>query len=173
MSEAGPETIRRAHAVRPLAAVQSEYSPWARHLEARVPPPLRELRIGLVPFAPLGRGFLTGEVRSETAFAEGDFRRDNPPFTGGNFRRNLRIADEVVAGAAEADATPARGALAWLLSQDGDIAPLPGTKRVDRVEENTAADRIELAAAHIEKLNSLPAAAGATHHEAGMQLLER
>ncbi|GGX48480.1 hypothetical protein GCM10010341_82660 [Streptomyces noursei] len=173
LSEAGPETIRRAHAVHPLAAVQSEYSLWTRHLEARVLPLLRELRVGLVPFAPLGRGFLTGEVRSETAFAEGDFRRGNPRFTGENFQRNLRITDEVVAVAAEVDATPAQVALAWLLAQDGDIAPIPGTKRVDRVEENTAADRVELAAAHIEKLNNLPAAAGTTHHEAGMRHLER
>ncbi|MEU4223489.1 aldo/keto reductase [Nonomuraea sp. NPDC026600] len=173
LSEAGPETIRRAHAVHPVTAVQSEYSLWTRGLEGRVLPLLRELGIGLVPFSPLGRGFLTGKIRSTDEFEEGDFRHGNPRFTGENFQRNLRIADEVEAVAAEAGATPAQVALAWLLAQGDDIAPIPGTKRVSRVEENTAADGIQLTAEQIDKLSSLPPAAGDTHPESGMRMLER
>jgi aryl-alcohol dehydrogenase-like predicted oxidoreductase len=173
LSEAGPDTIRRAHAVQPVTAVQSEYSLWTRGVEDRVLPVLRELNVGLVPFSPLGRGFLTGTIRSTDQFDESDFRRDNPRFTGENFQRNLRIADEVQAVAAEAGATPAQVALAWLLAQGDDIAPIPGTKRVHRVEENTAADGIALTAGQIDKLSSLPPAAGETHGEAQRQMLER
>ncbi|MFC5833904.1 aldo/keto reductase [Nonomuraea insulae] len=173
LSEAGPETIRRAHAVHPVAAVQSEYSLWTRGLEERVLPLLRELRIGLVPFAPLGRGFLTGKIRSADGFKEGDFRHGNPRFTGENFQHNLRLADEVATVAAEADATPAQVALAWLLAQGDDIAPIPGTKRVSRVEENTAADGVQLTTQQIDKLSSLPPAAGDTHPEAGLRMMER
>ncbi|WP_399880416.1 aldo/keto reductase [Streptomyces sp. BBFR51] len=173
LSEAGPDTIRRAHAVHPVTAVQSEYSLWTRGVEERVLPVLRELGIGLVPFSPLGRGFLTGEIRSTDQFDEDDFRRDNPRFTGENFRRNLAIADEVQAVAAEAGATPAQVALAWLLTQGDDIAPIPGTKRVTRVEENTAADGVTLTSEQIDKLGGLPPAAGETHTEAQARLLER
>ncbi|MET8274934.1 MULTISPECIES: aldo/keto reductase [unclassified Streptomyces] len=173
LSEAGPDTIRRAHAVHPVSAVQSEYSLWTRDPEDRVLPLLRELNIGFVPFAPLGHGFLTGTIRSIDDFKEGDFRHGNPRFTGENFQRNLRLADEVQAIATEAGATPAQVALAWLLAQGDDIAPIPGTKRVHRVEENTAADGIRLTAAQLDRLTSLPAAAGATHTEAGLRMLER
>ncbi|WP_329398719.1 aldo/keto reductase [Streptomyces lydicus] len=173
LSEAGPDTIRRAHAVHPVTAVQSEYSLWTRGVEERVLPVLRRLTIGLVPFAPLGHGFLTGRIRSTDGFKEGDFRRGNPRFTGENFQHNLRLADEVQAVAADAGATPAQVALAWLLAQGDDIAPIPGTKRVHRVEENTAADDIQLTAEQIDRLSSLPPAAGETHTEAGRQLLER
>ncbi|MFE4057565.1 aldo/keto reductase [Streptomyces sp. NPDC059096] len=173
LSEAGPDTIRRAHAVHPVTAVQSEYSLWTRGLEERVLPVLRELNIGLVPFSPLGHGFLTGTIRSTEEFAEGDFRYGNPRFTGENFRRNLRIADAVQAVAADAGATPAQVALAWLLAQGDDIAPIPGTKRVHRVEENTAADRLRLTAEQIATLGSLPSAAGETHPEVARRLLER
>jgi len=173
LSEAGPDTIRRAHAVHPVTAVQSEYSLWTRGLEQRVLPVLRELGIGLVPFSPLGRGFLTGTIRSTEDFKEGDFRYGNPRFTGENFRRNLRIADEVQAVAAEAGTTPAQVALAWLLAQGDDIAPIPGTKRVRRVEENTAAVGVRLTTEQIDKLSSLPPAAGETHPEGARQLLER
>jgi len=173
LSEAGPDTIRRAHAVHPVTAVQSEYSLWTRGLEERVLPVLRELGIGLVPFSPLGRGFLTGTIRSTEDFKEGDFRYGNPRFTGENFRRNLRIADEVQAVAAEAGTTPAQVALAWLLAQGDDIAPIPGTKRVRRVEENTAAVGVRLTTEQIDKLSSLPPAAGETHPEGARQLLER
>ncbi|MDX2702084.1 aldo/keto reductase [Streptomyces sp. PA03-6a] len=173
LSEAGPDTIRRAHAVHPVTAVQSEYSLWTRGVEERVLPVLRELNIGLVPFSPLGRGFLTGTIRSTDQFDEDDFRHGNPRFSGENFQRNLAIADEVQAVAAEAGATPAQVALAWLLAQGEDIAPIPGTKRVARAEENTAADGITLTAGQIDKLSSLPAAAGDTHTAAQAQMLER
>lgn len=173
LSEAGPDTIRRAHAVHPVSAVQSEYSLWTRGVEDRVLPVLRELNIGLVPFSPLGRGFLTGTIRSADQFDEDDFRRDNPRFTGENFARNLRLADEVKAIAATAGVTPAQIALAWLLAQGDDIAPIPGTKRVTRVEENTAADAVELTAEQLDKLTGLPPASGDTHTEAQQQLLER
>lgn len=173
LSEAGPETIRRANAVTPVTAVQSEYSLFTRDPEARVLPTLRELGIGFVPFAPLGRGFLTGAIRSTDGFAEDDFRRDNPRFTGENFQHNLRLADEVKVVAAEAGATPAQVAIAWLLAQGDDIAPIPGTKRVHRVEENSAADALRLTPAQLERLTSLPPAAGATHTEAQLKMLER
>lgn len=173
LSEAGPDTIRRAHTVHPVSAVQSEYSLWTRGIEDRVLPVLRELGIGLVPFSPLGHGFLTGTVRNEDDFEEGDFRRGNPRFTGENFRRNLALADEVQAIAADVDATPAQVAIAWLLAQGDDIAPIPGTKRVIRVEENTAAERLQLPAGVLARLSSLPPASGDTHTEAGLRMMER
>ncbi|MET7696497.1 aldo/keto reductase [Streptomyces sp. NPDC005485] len=173
LSEAGVDTIRRAHAVHPVTAVQSEYSLWTRSIEEQILPTIRELGIGLVPFAPLGHGFLTGKVRSADNFSESDFRHGNPRFTGENFQRNLRIVDEVEAVAGEVGATPAQVAIAWLLAQGEDIAPIPGTKRVSRIEENCAADDVELTAAQIERLSSLPPAAGDTHTEAGKRMLER
>jgi len=173
LSEAGPDTIRRAHAVHPITAVQSEYSLFTRDPEARVLPVLRELRIGFVPFSPLGRGFLTGTVRSTDQFAANDFRADNPRFTEENFRHNLRLADEVAAIAGRIGASPAQVALAWLLAQGDDIAPIPGTKRVTRVEENTAADAVHLTEEQLTALSSLPPAAGDTHNEAQMRMMER
>jgi len=173
LSAAGPATIRRAHAVHPVAALQSEYSLWTRDPEAEVLPLTRELGIGFVPFSPLGHGFLTGRIRSTGQFGDGDWRATNPRFTGENFRRNLRIADEVEAVAAEAGATPAQVALAWLLAKGDGIAPIPGTRRVSRVEENTAADGIELTAGQISQLDDLPPAAGDHHEEADMRLLGR
>ncbi|MBW8698023.1 General stress protein 69 [Streptomyces sp. MBT84] len=173
LSEAGPDTIRRAHAVQPVTAVQSEYSLWTRGIEERILPVLRELNIGLVPFSPLGRGFLTGTVRSTDQFDASDFRRDNPRFSAENFQRNLALADEVQALASQVGATSAQVALAWLLAQGDDIAPIPGTKRVSRVEENTAADAITLTSEQINTLSSLPPAAGNTHTEAQAQMLER
>ncbi|RFC77549.1 aldo/keto reductase [Streptomyces sp. AcE210] len=173
LSEAGPDTIRRANAVTPVTAVQSEYSLFTRDPEARVLPALRELGIGFVPFSPLGRGFLTGTIRSTEGFDKDDFRRDNPRFTGENFQHNLRLADEVQAVAAEAGATPAQVAIAWLLAQGDDIAPIPGTKRVTRLEENAAADALRLTPAQLDRLTNLPPAAGATHNEAQLKMLER
>ncbi|WP_150307521.1 aldo/keto reductase [Planctomonas psychrotolerans] len=161
LSEADPATIRRAHAVHPIAALQSEYSLWTRDPEAEVLPVLRELGIGLVPFSPLGHGFLTGGIRSLEGLDADDWRRSNPRFTGGSLERNLQIVDEVEAVAREVERTPAQVALAWLLAQGEDIAPIPGTKRVARVEENTAVDDIALSAAQIDRLNALPAASGA------------
>jgi aryl-alcohol dehydrogenase-like predicted oxidoreductase len=170
LSAAGANTIRRAHAVHPISALQSEYSLWTRDLEVEILPLLRELGIGLVPFSPLGRGFLTGTIRSPEQFADDDFRKDNPRFTGENFQRNLRIADEVQAVATEVGAAPAQVALAWLLAQGDDIAPIPGTKRVSRVEENAAAGDVELSAAQIDTLNNLTPAAGEHHTEEQMQM---
>src|SRR4051812_39356588 len=173
LSEAGPATIRRAHAVHPIAALQTEYSLWTRDPEAELLPLLRELGIGFVPYSPLGHGFLTGEIRSPEQLADNDWRKTNPRFTGENFQRNLRIVDEVKAVAAEAGATPAQVALAWLLAQGDDIAPIPGTKRVARVEENTTADRIELSAQQVERLNNLTPAAGERHGQGNMAVIDR
>ena len=173
LSEAGPETIRRAHAVHPLAALQTEYSLWTRDPEAEVLPLLRELGIGLVPYSPLGHGFLTGTIRSPDQLSDDDWRKTNPRFIEGNFEQNLRIVDEVQAVASELDATKAQVALAWLLAQGDDIAPIPGTKRVSRVEENTAADAIDLSAEQLQRLNDLTLAAGERHDEANMAAVDR
>jgi aryl-alcohol dehydrogenase-like predicted oxidoreductase len=172
LSEAGPDTIRRAHAVHPITALQTEYSLWTRDPEAELLPLLRELGIGFVPYSPLGHGFLTGQIRSTEQFAADDWRKTNPRFTGENFECNLRIVDEVEAVASEAGATPAQVALAWLLAQGDDIAPIPGTKRVARVEENTAADQLELSAEQIERLDNLTPAAGERHEEAQMAVID-
>jgi aryl-alcohol dehydrogenase-like predicted oxidoreductase len=172
LSEAGPDTIRRAHAVHPVAALQTEYSLWTRDPEAELLPLLRRLGIGFVPYSPLGHGFLTGSIRSADELADDDWRKTNPRFTGENFNRNLRIVDEVKAVAAEAGATPAQIALAWLLAQGDDIAPIPGTKRVARVEENTAADHISLSSDQIERLNNLTPAVGERHEEGVMAAID-
>ncbi|MEU9438715.1 aldo/keto reductase [Streptomyces sp. NPDC048252] len=172
LSEAGPATIRRAHAVHPVAALQTEYSLWTRDVEAEILPLLRELGIGFVPYSPLGHGLLTGQIRTVDDFADDDWRKTNPRFTGENFRRNLRIVDEVRAIGAEIGATPAQTALAWLLTRGDDIAPIPGTRRVSRVEENTAADGIELTTAQLDRLNSLTPAAGERHDEANMATID-
>jgi aryl-alcohol dehydrogenase-like predicted oxidoreductase len=172
LSEAWVDTIRRAHAVHPITALQSEYSLWTRDPEPQVLPPLRELGIGFVPYSPLGHGFLTGTIRSIDDLADDDWRKTNPRFTGENFQRNLRIADEVQAIAADVGATPAQVALAWLLAKGDDIAPIPGTKRVARVEENVAADTVALTAEQIANLDNLTPAAGDHHNEAQMRLLE-
>src|SRR5436190_7115344 len=173
LSEAGPDTIRRAPARHPVAAIQTEYSLWTRDPEVELLPLLRQLGVGFVPYSPLGHGFLTGQIRSPEQLADDDWRKTNPRFTGENFQRNLRIFDEVEAVASEAGATPAQVALAWLLAQGDDIAPIPGTKRVSRVEENTAADQLELSAEQIERLNNLTPAAGERHEEAQMATVDR
>jgi aryl-alcohol dehydrogenase-like predicted oxidoreductase len=172
LSEAGPSTIRRAHAVHPVTALQSEYSLWTRDPEPKVLPVLRELGIGFVAYSPLGRGFLTGEIRSTDDFADDDARKTSPRFVGENFQRNLRAVDEVKAIAAEVGATPAQVALAWVLARGDDIAAIPGTKRVSRVEENTAADAIQLSPEQIDRLNNLTPAAGDHHNEEQMQMIE-
>ena len=173
LSEASPDTIRRAHAVHPVAALQTEYSLWSRDPEAELLPLLRELGIGFVPYSPLGHGFLTGQIRTVDDIPDDDWRKGNPRFTGENFQRNLRIVDEVQAIASEADATPAQIALAWLLAQGDDIAPIPGTRRVARVEENTAADGIGLSEDQLRRLNNLTPAAGARHDEANMATVDQ
>ncbi len=173
LSEAGAATIRRAHAVHPIAAVQSEYSLWTRDPEADVLPTLRELSIGLVPYAPLGHGFLTGTIRTLEGLAPGDWRLSNPRFTGGNLEHNLQIVDEIHAVAAEVDATPAQIALAWLLAQGEGIAPIPGTTKAERVRENVSAEAIDLTSAQLARLNALPAPSGLRHREADMQSVNR
>jgi aryl-alcohol dehydrogenase-like predicted oxidoreductase len=173
LSEAGANTIRRANAVHQITALQSEYSLWTRDQEPEVLPLLRELGIGFVAYSPLGRGFLTGQIRSTADFDDSDNRKNNPRFVGENFELNLRAAQEVEAIAAEVGATPAQVALAWLLAQGDDIAPIPGTKRVARVEENVAADAVELTADQLEKLTQLPPVAGEHHNELQMQMIER
>jgi aryl-alcohol dehydrogenase-like predicted oxidoreductase len=173
LSEAWVGNIRRAHAVHPITALQSEYSLWTRDPEAEVLPVLRELRIGFVPYSPLGRGFLTGQIRSLDDLEDGDFRKTNPRFEGENFGHNLRVADEVRQIAAEIGATPAQVALAWLLAQGGDLAPIPGTKRVSRLEENVAADGVELTAEQLSKLTQISPPAGDHHNEAQMRMLDR
>jgi len=173
LSEASAQTIRRAHAVQPVTALQTEYSLWTRDVETEILPLLRELGIGFVPYSPLGHGLLTGQIRTVDDFADDDWRKTNPRFTGENFRRNLANLDEVRAIGAEIGATPAQTALAWILTRGQDIAPIPGTRRVARVEENTAADAIELSNDQIQRLNSLEPAAGARHDEANMASIDR
>jgi aryl-alcohol dehydrogenase-like predicted oxidoreductase len=173
LSEAGPETIRRAHAVHPITALQSEYSLWTRDPEAWTLPVLRELGIGFVAYSPLGRGLLTGTVRSLDDLADTDFRKANPRFTGENFERNLGSVDQVRSIAGEVGCTPAQVSLAWLLAQGNDVAPIPGTKRVSRVEENIAADAIQLSGDQLDRLDRLTPAAGDHHSEAQMKMIER
>lgn len=159
LSEASPATIRRAHAVHPIAALQSEYSLWTRNPEREVLPVTRELGIGFVPYSPLGRGFLTGQITSPDDLA-GDFRATNPRFTQQNFDANMRIVDVVRSVAEELAATPAQVALAWLLAQGDDIAPIPGTKRVDRLVENVGADALTLTESQRARLNDVPVPSG-------------
>jgi aryl-alcohol dehydrogenase-like predicted oxidoreductase len=176
LSEAWVNTIRRAHAVHPITALQSEYSLWTRDQEPEVLPVLRELGIGLVAYSPLGRGFLTGQIRSAAdvdKLDESDNRKTNPRFLGENLERNLAAAREVEAIATEVGATPAQVALAWLLAQGDDIVPIPGTKRVTRLEENLGADAVELTPAQIDELTQLPPVAGGHHSEAQMEWIER
>ncbi|MEO3762293.1 aldo/keto reductase [Streptomyces sp. B5E4] len=173
LSEAAAATIRRAHAVHPVAAVQSEYSLWTRDPETEVLPTLRELGIGLVPYAPLGHGFLAGDIRTLDGLDAADWRRSNPRFTGDNLTRNLRIVDQVREVADEVGATPAQVALAWLLAQGHGIAPIPGTKRIDRLKENSAADGIRLTPGQIARLNNLTPASGERHAEPDMAAVDQ
>jgi len=172
LSEAGPDTIRRAHAVHPIAALQTEYSLWTRDPEPRTLPVLRELGIGLVAYSPLGRGMLTGTVRSVDDLAESDFRRTNPRFTDRNFQHNLGSAAEVESIAREVGCTPAQVSLAWLLAQGDDIAPIPGTKRVSRLEENVGADEVRLDPGQLDRLDRITPAAGEHHSEEQMRMIE-
>jgi aryl-alcohol dehydrogenase-like predicted oxidoreductase len=172
LSEASPDTIRRAHAIHPVTALQTEYSLWTRDPESELLPLLRQLGIGFVPYSPLGHGFLTGQIRTVDDIPDDDWRKDNPRFIGENFQHNLGIVAEVQAVAAEVDATPAQIALAWLLAQGDDIASIPGTRRIARVEENTAADSIVLSKDQIDRLNNLTPAAGERHNEESMATID-
>lgn len=173
LSEASAQTIRRAHAVQPVSALQTEYSLWTRDIESQLLPVLRELGIGLVPYSPLGHGLLTGSIRTVDDFADDDWRKTNPRFLAENFQKNLAIVDEVRKIGAEIGATPAQTALAWLLSQGNDIAPIPGTRRVSRVEENTAAADVQLSAGQLARLNALEPAAGARHDDNNMSSIDQ
>jgi aryl-alcohol dehydrogenase-like predicted oxidoreductase len=169
LSEAAPETIRRAHAVHPITAVQTEYSLWSRDPEAEVIPTCRELGIGFVPYSPLGRGFLSGRFTSPDDLDENDFRRRGPRFTGENLEANLRLAAKVAEIAQQKGFTPAQLALAWVLAKGEDLVPIPGTKRRSYLEENAAAVDVELTAEDLAQIEAeLPAAAGDRYDEAGM-----
>ena len=144
LSEASAETIRRAHATHPITALQTEYSLWTRHVEDQILSLLRELGIGLVPYSPLGRGFLTGTITSTESLEDNDFRRHNPRFADGALEANLALVDAVKAIADEKGFTPAQLALAWVLAQGEDVVPIPGTRRVQRLEENVAAASVRL-----------------------------
>ncbi|HEX5256923.1 MAG TPA: aldo/keto reductase [Mycobacterium sp.] len=173
LSEVGVDTIRRAHAVHPVTAVQSEYSLWTRDQEDEILPVLRELGIGFVAYSPLGRGFLTGAIRSTQELPDTDYRKTNPRFFEDNFQHNLRCADEVRAISAEVGATPAQVALAWLLAKGPDIVPIPGTKRVTRLEENVGADAVNLTADQLARLDRLTPPVGGHHAEAQMAWIDR
>jgi aryl-alcohol dehydrogenase-like predicted oxidoreductase len=153
LSEAGEQTIRRAHATFPVSALQSEYSLWERNLEPRIIPLLRQLGIGLVPFSPLGRGFLTGTVKRAEEYPENDFRRNDPRFQGDNYDANVRAASIVQKIAAGKNAKPGQIALAWLLHKGDDIVPIPGTKRRTYLEENVAAVSLKLSGDDLEQLD--------------------
>src|SRR3954463_3581390 len=169
LSEAAPETIRRAHAVHPIAAVQTEYSLWTRDPETEVIPTCRELGIGFVPYSPLGRGFLSGRFSSPEELDDDDFRRHGPRFTGENLDANLRIAAKVKEIASEKGITPAQLAVAWILAQGDDLVPIPGTKRRTYLEENAGATDVELTDEDLARIDAeLPEPAGARYDEAGM-----
>lgn len=173
LSEVGVNTIRRAHAVHPVTAVQSEYSLWTRDPEEGILDVLRELGIGFVAYSPLGRGFLTGAIRSTGELPDTDYRKTNPRFFDENFEHNLRCADEVRDIAADAGVTPAQVALAWLLAKGPDIVPIPGTKRVSRLEENVAADTVELGPDQLARLDRLTPPVGGHHAAAQMGWIDR
>jgi len=160
LSEAAADTIRRAHAVHPISALQSEYSIWAREVEAEILPALRELGIGLVPYSPLGRGFLTGRLRSLDQLAKDDFRRSQPRMQGDNLEANIAIVERIDALAAEKRATPAQVALAWVHAQGEDVVPIPGTKRRSYLEENVGALDVELSDEDFEALGEAGQAQG-------------
>jgi aryl-alcohol dehydrogenase-like predicted oxidoreductase len=176
LSEASAKTIRRAHAVHPIAALQSEYSLWEREVETGILPTLRELGIGFVPFSPLGRGFLTGAVKRAEEYPQGDYRRGDPRFQGTNFDANMRAAAVVREMAAEKNASPAQIALAWLLAKGDDVVPIPGTKRRSFLEDDVAAAEVELGRADLERLDAALAPgsiAGPRYNERFMSFVDR
>jgi aryl-alcohol dehydrogenase-like predicted oxidoreductase len=176
LSEAGPETIRRAHAVHPITALQSEYSLWTREPEDEVMPLCRELGIGFVPYSPLGRGFLTGQIKRFEDLPEDDYRRTAPRFQGGNFQRNLDLVQRVAEMAREKHCAPAQLALAWVLAQGEQIVPIPGTKRRKYLQENVGALEISLTNEDLARINELSpqgAASGSRYPEAMMKLVGR
>jgi aryl-alcohol dehydrogenase-like predicted oxidoreductase len=176
LSEAAPRTIRRAAAVTKITAVQTELSLWSRDAEAEVLPTVRELGIGYVAYSPLGRGFLTGQIKSPDDFPDDDFRRFHPRFTGENFKKNIELVHEVEGLAREKGCTAAQLALAWVLAQGEDVVPIPGTKRVRYLDENIAALDVKLSGEDLRRLDEiLPpgAASGQRYHERGMETVNR
>jgi aryl-alcohol dehydrogenase-like predicted oxidoreductase len=176
LSEAGEQTIQRAHKVHPVTALQSEYSLWERNLEPKIIPLLRELGIGLVPFSPLGRGFLTGAAKRAEEYPEGDYRRGDPRFQGENFDANMRAASVVEEVAKQKNAKPGQIALAWLLQKGNDIVPIPGTKRRTYLEENVQAASLQLTASDMRTLDETlkpEAVAGPRYSERMMAMLDR
>jgi aryl-alcohol dehydrogenase-like predicted oxidoreductase len=174
LSEAAPATVRRAHAVHPISALQTEYSLWTRDPEDEVLPTVRELGIGFVPYSPLGRGFLTGRFRSPADIPEGDWRRNNPRFQGENFQRNLALVARVSGIARARGVTPAQLALAWVLARGTDLVPIPGTRRRTTLEENLAAASLSLTPAELTLLDEVAprgVAAGTRYPEAGMRAI--
>ena len=176
LSEAGEQTLRRAHAVHPIAALQSEYSLWERNLEPRIIPLLRELGIGLVPFAPLGRGFLTGSAKRAEQYPEGDYRRGDPRYQGANFEANMKAASAVRELAAKKQATAAQIALAWLLAKGPDVVPIPGSKSRRHLDENMTAAEVLLGAADLALLDATlgpDQVSGPRYNEARMAQVDR
>ena len=176
LSEAAPNTIRAAYATSPITAVQTELSLWSRDAEAEILPTVRELGIGYVAYSPLGRGFLTGQVKSPSDFAEGDFRKNHPRFQGENFDKNIQLVHEVEAMAAEKGCTTAQLALAWVLAKGDDVVPIPGTKHRRYLDENIGALDVRLTAEDLQRLDQiLPpgAAAGERYHAQGMATVNR
>ena len=176
LSEAAVETIRRAHAVHPITALQTEYSLWSREPEDGLLAVCRELGIGFVPYSPLGRGFLTGQIKSFDDLAADDYRRHAPRFQGENFKKNLELVERISEMAAEKNCTPAQLALAWVLRQGEDVVPIPGTKRRKYLEENIAALDVEITAADLKRIDEIApkgVAAGTRYPEAGMAAVNR
>ena len=174
LSEAGPETIRRAHKEHPITALQSEYSLWERGLEEAIIPTIKELGIGLVPFCPIGRGFLSGQIKSFDDIADDDFRKRDPRFQGENFDKNMRLVALVQDIAKKYDATSSQIAIAWILQQDQSYVPIPGTKRISYLEENSAAVDLNLDKDDIEELNSIFEKTSGPRYEAkNMAMVER
>lgn len=174
LSEANPATIRRAHKVHPISALQTEYSLWSRDPEDEILPTLRELGIGFVPYSPLGRGFLAGRFRKIDDLAKDDWRRDSPRFQGENFAKNLAVLDQINQLAKEKRCTPSQLALAWLLAQGEDLAPIPGTTSVARLEENVGAANVSLSKADLQRIDSVApqgVAVGERYHPDMMRLL--
>jgi aryl-alcohol dehydrogenase-like predicted oxidoreductase len=176
LSEAAPATVRRAHAIHPITALQTEYSLWTRDVEDEILPTVRELGIGFVAYSPLGRGLLTGRFRRADAFGDGDFRTHHPRFQGENFQKNLVLLDRLTALATAKGVTPAELALAWVMAQGRDIVPIPGTKRLKYLEENVAASRIHLSADELQRINEAApkgVAAGSRYPEQAMRNVGR
>ncbi|MEP7131412.1 MAG: aldo/keto reductase [Sphingomicrobium sp.] len=176
LSEAAPQTIRRAHATHPITAVQTELSLWSRDAEAEVLPTVRELGIGYVAYSPLGRGFLTGQIKSPDDFAEDDFRKNHPRFQGENFEKNIQLVREVEAMARDKGCTTAQLALAWVLAKGDDVVPIPGTRHVNYLDDNIRALEVKLSEDEVKRLDEiLPpgAAAGDRYHARGMETINR